>query len=62
MVDRAVSRLRGYGDGHLHGRRLEDWASLLIHCDFVFERMPMGGGTGLPNWLLVARPGCGNPI
>jgi hypothetical protein len=56
MVDRAVSRLRGYGDGHLHGRGLEDWAALLSRCDFAFERMPMGGGTGLPNWLFVARP------
>jgi SAM-dependent methyltransferase len=60
MVDRAVSRLRGYGDGKLHGRGLEDWGALLSRCDFAFERMPMGGGTGLPNWLLVARPGSGN--
>jgi SAM-dependent methyltransferase len=60
MLDRAVSRLRGYGDGKLHGRGLEEWAALLSRCDFAFERMPMGGGTGLPNWLFVARPGSGN--
>ena len=60
-VDRVVSRLRGYGDGNLHGRGLEDWASLLTRCDFKFERYPMGGGTGLPNWLFRARPGSGNP-
>ena len=54
-VDRVVSRLRGYG-GTLHGRGLDDWATLLTRCDFEFERFPMGGGTGLSNWLFVAEP------
>ena len=60
-VDRVVSRLRGYGDGSLHGRGLDEWAALLTRCDFEFERFAMGGGTGLPNWLFVAQPGSGNP-
>ena len=60
-VDRVVSRLRGCGNGGLHGRELDEWAALLTRCDFEFERFPMGGSTGLPNWLFVARPGSGNP-
>jgi len=54
-VDHAATRLRGHGTGRFHTRPLEEWRRELAACGFDARPVPMSGGTGFANVLLVAR-------